>query len=236
MFPPSNLEPGSQAWARAIEEALLDVEKRQPQLDQALSLVQRESNSVLAEVSSNVNNYYNTTLAQYPAFQRTIPMLDVLGGASKVVSMTAPASTTQTGAENWVSIFTYNVPIPSAKSLIGIRLNSAQFGLTGPSTHYLRFRWRVNSTVEGLDNTRFMSRNTFNLGVYTMSTPTPTVTNVTNRYVHWSGTATSTLSIELQATIESIASRTAAVTAQNVTFSAYDNNGAATYLDLMVTV
>lgn len=236
MFPPSNFSPPSQPWSKAIEKALMDAEKRQSQLEPALAAAQRDSNSVLTEVSTNVNNYYNSTLAQYPAFQRTIRMWDVLGDGTKTVSMTAPSSTTQTGAETWFSICSYNLALPSAKTTVGVRLNSAQFGLVGPAAYYLRFRWVVGGTTEGLDNTRWMSRNTFNLGVYTMNSPSVVLTNVTNRYVHWTGASTSTLSVELQATIENIASRTSAVAAQSVTFNAYDTGGNPTYMDLMVTV
>jgi hypothetical protein len=236
MFPSDNLEPQSKRWVRSIENTIETLEGAQPGLDSQLSRLQNEGTSVIDDVSSNVNAYYTATMAQYPAYQRTILMTDIFNALSKTVNVSAPAAADSTVAETWVSMFTHDITMPAAKTTVGIRLNGAQFGLRGPSAYYLRFRWRVNASIEGIGTSRWLSRHQFNLSTYNMDPTTPVLTNVTNRYVHWTGASTTTLTLELQASIQSIASIGSAVASQAITMEALDNNGKETYLDVMVTV
>jgi hypothetical protein len=235
MFPPSNLAPDATRWVNTVQDTITELERRQPGLDGDLEQAQRSSNSVLTEVSSRVNAYYTNTLVQYPVTEKFLPMSECLGGINKTVAISAPAAANSTVAENWVSIFTKSITLPVAKTTAGFRLNNAQFMLVGPSTYELRFRWRVNSSTEGILNTKWMSRHEFNLSAFSMNT-TGVLALVTNRYVHWSGASTDTFTIELQATIANSSNLSSSVASQNITFRAVNNEGLDTYLDVMVTV
>lgn len=237
MFPPNNLEPGSQNWVREVERVLTDVESKQPGQDTSLNMLQRAGTSVIDDVSSNINAYYTATMAQYPMFHFAIPMQKVLGGDTKVVAISAPAAADNTVAENWVEIFSTTVSLPVAKTVLGVRLNAAQMRLQGSATYDLKFRWVAGTTMtEGINTTRWMSRHEFNLEPFNLDPTTPVPVNVTNRYAHWTGASTSSIAVRLQACIENPASRASAVASQNITFHGVDSNGLDTYLDLMVTI
>lgn len=236
MFPSDNFEPTSKRWVETVQNVIQSTETQRPRQESELERLQREARSVMDDVSSQVNSYYTNTLAQYPAYQRTVPMRTALGGLSKTISVSAAALPGMTLPETWISVFSTPITLNIADTVAGVRLNSAQFGLQGPTGYYLKFRWLVNGSVEGINNNQWMSRHSFNLSVYQMDPTTPVLTNVTNRYAHWSGASTSTLNLELQVSIENIASRGSAVAATNVTLLAQDNNGNDTYLDVMVTV
>lgn len=235
MFPHNNLDPSSNPWANAIEQAIMDKEAAQPILEQDLALLQKDAISSLDEVSSRLNNYYTSTRALYPVSERFLAMRDCLGGDSKVVSISAPAAANNTVAENWVSVFTYGVSIPVAKTVVGWRLNNAQFTAAGSSSYELCYRWRVNTVSEGILTTKWMSRNEFNLETYPLSTGGSS-TLITNRYVYWTGASGTSFQIELQARIENASDRTLAVPAQNITFRPFNSDGLDTYIDIMVTV
>lgn len=236
MFPPANFDPQSSKWVRAIEETIEKNEQVHPRLDAELTALQRENNGVLNQVSSRVNAYYTATMAQYPVFQRTIPMSDVLGGESATISVSAPAAASTATAETWVTALSYTLPLPITTGVMGIRLNGAQFGLLGPSAYRLRFRWRVGTTTEGINTTPWMSRHQFNLSEYSLNPTTPVLTNVANRYTHWTGTATSVATVSLQMSILNISNRSLAVAAQDITLRALNNNNQPTYLDVMVSL
>lgn len=237
MFPPANLEPESTRWKNQVEKSIEEQEQVQPRLDAELDALQRENNSVLDQVSSRVNNYYTNTLAQYPVFQRSVLMSDVFGGPSTTFNISAPAAANNTVAETWVTAFTYNLALPAAVAVLGVRLNGAEFRLQGPSGFKLRFRWRVGTITEGIDTTPWMSRHQFNLTEYFMGVTEAAaqLTNVNNRYVHWTGAAASTVAVNLQASIQNSSNRSLAVASQAVTMYAARVDGQPTYLDLMVT-
>lgn len=236
MFPPAKLDPNNTAWVNGVQNAIESAERTQPALERDLNNLQRESNSVLQQVSSRVNAYYTDTLQQYPVFERTLPMSEVLGGFTKVVSISAPAAADSTVAETWVSLFTNTLTLPFAVTAVGVRLNSAQFGLQGPSAYSLRFRWLVGTVPEGINTTAWMSRHQFNLTEYPMNPTTPILTNVGNRYAYRSAASFSTVSLALQASIQNPASRTSSVAAQNVTLHALNNDGNPAFQNVMVTV
>lgn len=235
MFPRSNVPSNSQRWVNAIESSITDLEKRQPLLNGELERARQDGDSVINDVSANVNAYYAATMAQYPAFQRSFLMSDVLGGNSATIAMTAPASAADTDAETWFTMFSFSTIIPFPVTAIGVRLNSAQFVLQGPSAYRVRFRWRIGGTPEGINNNRWMNRRQFKLDAFDMS-PSGVQTNITNRYVHWSGTSTTNIQMNLQASIFNIASPNNAVTSQSVTILPVDTNGNPSHLDVMMTV
>lgn len=237
MFPHNNLEPQSQRWVRTVQDTIQRLEREQPNLGSQLDMLQREGSKSLADVSSNVNAYYTDTMQQYPAFQRTVPMREVLGGVSSTVAISAPSVASDTDAENWVTLLTHNLSIPFSVTSLGVRLNSAEFLLAGSPGYALRFRWVIGNTPEGMNITRWMNRLQFKLSSYAMFSTTPTQTRITNRYVHWTGgSAISTIQMRLQATIEQISNLNASVSSQSITLYAQDDNGSDTYLDVMVTV
>lgn len=236
MFPTEDFGPQSKRWVNTVQDTITKVEKTQPMLDSDLAMLQREGRSVMDDVSSQVNAYYTATMAQYPAFQRSLPMQQVLGNTQKVVSISAPAAADNTVAENWVTIFAYTVNLNGPATTTGARLNSAQFAVYGPSAYYLRYRWALNGTAGGIATTTWMSRHQYNLSTFNMSPGPPTIHNVANQFAYWSGTSRSTATFTLQASIQNIANPSASVAAQNITFESVDNNGKDTYLDVMVTV
>lgn len=236
MFPPANFDPQSQRWVNKVQGTLTSLESIEPRITSELDALQRQNNSVLDDVTSNVNAYYEATLAQYPAFQRTVPMRHVLGAETKVVSISAPFSDDDAPvAETWVDVFSENISLPASVAVAGVRLNSAQFRIQGPSTYYLGFRFLVGTITEGINSTIWMSRHQFNLSTYQMDATNPTLTNISNRYVHWTGTSTNSIAVKLQARIEDSTNTESAVSAQNITFHGTDNNDRNTYLDVMVT-
>jgi hypothetical protein len=236
MFPRDNLDAQSQRWVRSVEATIETLESHQTRLDHDLSRLHKENASVMDDVTANINAYYNSTLAQYPAFQRTVPMADIFGDISKTVSISAPAAADSTVAENWVSVFSYDIGLPFAATNMGVRLNGAQFQLSGPTAYSLRFRWRVNTQVEGINTNRWMSRHQFNLITYVMDPTNPILTNIANRYVYRTGSSVTDITVELQVSIQNIASRSNAVASQDVTFIALNDNDNDTHLDVMITV
>ncbi len=237
MFPPANLDPQSTRWKDLIESSLEEAEKVQPRLDAELDALQRENNSVLNQVTSRVNAYYTSTIGQYPVFEHSVLMSTVFGGPSTTFSVSAPAAADDTVAETWVTAFTYNLPLPAASTVLGVRLNGAQFRIDGPSAYRLRFRWHIDSTNEGITTARWMSRHNFNLSEYPMAATEPSsiLTNVSNRYAHYSGASVSTMPVSLQVSIQDATTRAAAVASQNITLYSYRVDGQPTYLDMMVT-
>lgn len=235
MFPPANMDPNSTAWVNAVQSSIEAAERLQPGLETDLEFLQRENNGVLKQVSSRVNSYYKQTLLQYPVFQRTIAMDEVFEGLSKTVSVSAPAAADSTVAETWVSMMARTITLPFAVTKVGVRLNSAQFGLQGPSAYTMRFRWRVSGISEGILTNPWMSRHQFNLTEYPMNPTTPVMTNVGNRYVYRTDASFSTIQLELQGSIQNPASRNSSVAAQNVTLHARNTDDNPTFLNVMIT-
>jgi hypothetical protein len=235
MFPLTNLDPKSTAWTNKVQEVIQDTENRQPILEQNLDLLRKDSLDNLTEVSSRLNAYYQNTLVQYPVKLYPIPLRDAFGAASISRSISAPTSANNTVAENWVSVFTHNITLPNAVTTAGFRLNVLQMLAYGSSTYSLRYRWRVNGSVEGINSTRWMSRHEFHLVAQTLQTAGAEHI-LSNRYVHWSGSSTSTFTLEIQACIQNDSNLNASVASQSITFEPTDLNGRATYLDVMVTV
>lgn len=234
MFPNNNFAPSSQPWVRSVQDTVEAQEKQLGRQQAELKRLHEEGLSVLGDVSANVNDYYQNTRELYPVRSLFVPMSAVLGGDSKVVSMSAPASAGPTVAENWISLWSYSFSLPFATTQAMVRLNSAEFTVVDSSSFGIAFRWVVNSAIEGINTIKWMSRHESNLTWYNMDSGGGRVINITNRNTYLSGPATSTLTAQLQARIVNVGSPNSSVSARNVTFLANDN-GVPTYLDLMVT-
>lgn len=238
MFYPANLAPENSRWYKAVQDSLTSIETEQPRLDSELALLQKDNQSVINDVTSRVNDYYTNTLAQYPVFEYSVLLSSIIG-ASTTVSVSAPAAANQTVSENWVDFFSHNMPLPTPRSAFGVRLNSAQFKMSGPSGYAIKFRWWIGvsgtGVPEGINITQWMSRHNFFLTPYSL-TPGGSLFNIENRYAYRSTSSTSVVQLKLQGCIENESNRSLAVAAQNVTLTPVDNSGNDTYLDVMVTV
>ena len=233
MFPPSNVNPQSTKWVNAVEDAIETAESAQPVLDRELDALQRENNSVLRQVTSRVNSYYTNTYALYPMYQRTVPLSDIFGDSSRTINVSAPTAPNIESAETWVTVFSYDLPLAFPATDVGVRLNSAQFNIQGPSAYVLRFRWLVGGSPEGINTNIWMNRLSNNLDEFFMSNP-PLLSNVSNRYAMRSGAAVSILNVSLQVSILNPSNRNASVASQSVTFHALNDEDNPTYLDMMV--
>jgi hypothetical protein len=235
MFPRSNLAPESVSWANAVQDTVQSAETRQPILEQSLDALLRDSNSSTDEILSRLNAYYTNTLNTYPIKDYSIPMSDIIGnGVTRNIS--APASSNNSVAETWVTVFSYDIQLNSPAQIIGARLNTCQMRVTGSASYSLRYRWMVNTSPEGINNNRWMSRHEFHLPA-TLLSPTGSTHTLTNHFVYRNnGSASSTYSMILQASIQSNSNLNSSVPSQSILFEPYGSNGLESYLDVMVTV